>query len=75
MHGFVANKIIEKKLSVRQTENFVKIFKTKKIVLKLIKMPNMKKFRKIYFRKNWSYMFLLKIIKEIKELLLFLIKN
>jgi len=27
---FVANKIIEKKLSVRQTENFVKIFKTKK---------------------------------------------
>ena len=27
---FVANKIIEKKLSVRQSENFVKIFKTKK---------------------------------------------
>ena len=27
---FVANKIIEKKLSVRQTESFVKIFKTKK---------------------------------------------
>ncbi len=27
---FVANKIIEKKLSVRQTENFVKIFKLKK---------------------------------------------
>ena len=27
---FVANKIIEKKLSVRQTENFVKIFKIKK---------------------------------------------
>ena len=27
---FVANKIIEKKLSVRQAENFVKIFKTKK---------------------------------------------
>ncbi|WP_440675603.1 ParB/RepB/Spo0J family partition protein [Candidatus Pelagibacter sp. HIMB1593] len=27
---FVANKIIEKKLSVRQTENFVKIFKNKK---------------------------------------------
>ena len=25
--GFIANKIIEKKLSVRQTENFVKIFK------------------------------------------------
>ena len=28
--SFVANKIIEKKLSVRQVENFVKIFKTKK---------------------------------------------
>ena len=28
--SFVANKIIEKKLSVRQTENFVKIFKNKK---------------------------------------------
>ena len=27
---FVANKIVEKKLSVRQAENFVKIFKTKK---------------------------------------------
>jgi ParB family chromosome partitioning protein len=27
---FVARKIIEKKLSVRQAENFVKIFKTKK---------------------------------------------
>ena len=27
---FLANKIVEKKLSVRQTENFVRIFKTKK---------------------------------------------
>ena len=31
---FIANKIIEKKLSVRQTENFVKIFKKSKIVSK-----------------------------------------
>ena len=31
---FVANKIVEKKLSVRQSENFVKIFKTKKYSLK-----------------------------------------
>ena len=31
---FVANKIIEKKLSVRQSENFVKIFKIKKHSLK-----------------------------------------
>jgi ParB family chromosome partitioning protein len=29
--SFVANKIIEKKLSVRQAENFVKIFKNKKV--------------------------------------------
>ena len=28
--NFVANKIVEKKLSVRQAENFVKIFKEKK---------------------------------------------
>ncbi len=28
--SFIANKIVEKKLSVRQAENFVKIFKTKK---------------------------------------------
>jgi len=28
--NFIANKIIEKKLSVRQAENFVKIFKNKK---------------------------------------------
>jgi ParB family chromosome partitioning protein len=31
---FVANKILEKNLSVRQTENFVKIFKIKKQSLK-----------------------------------------
>ena len=39
---FVANKIIEKKLSVRQTENFVKIFKTRKNQLKDRKDPNIK---------------------------------
>ena len=37
---FIANKIIEKKLSVRQTENFVKIFKKKKITNNLPKDPN-----------------------------------
>ena len=37
---FVARKIIEKKLSVRQTENFVKIFKIKKKSLKLPKDIN-----------------------------------
>ena len=39
---FVANKIIDKKLSVRQSENFVKIFKHKKNNLKEFKDPNIK---------------------------------
>ena len=38
---FVANKIIEKNLSVRQSENFVKIFKIKKRSLKLSKDINL----------------------------------
>ena len=40
--SFVANKVIEKNLSVRQTENFVKIFKTKKNKLKVQKDPNIR---------------------------------
>jgi ParB family chromosome partitioning protein len=39
---FVAKKIIEKKLSVRQAENFVKIFKTKKYLFKAPKDANLK---------------------------------
>ena len=38
--SFVANKIIEKKLSVRQAENFVKIFKNKKNTLRTSKDTN-----------------------------------
>ena len=38
---FVANKIVEKSLSVRQAENFVKIFKTKKQPLKISKDTNL----------------------------------
>ena len=38
---FVANKIIEKNLSVRQSENFVKIFKIKKQSIKKIKDINL----------------------------------
>ena len=38
---FVTKKIIEKKLSVRQTENFVKIFKIKKQSTKSIRDPNL----------------------------------
>jgi ParB family transcriptional regulator, chromosome partitioning protein len=38
---FIANKIIEKNLSVRQSENFVKIFKTKKHSLKPSKDVNL----------------------------------
>ena len=37
---FIANKIIEKKLSVRQTENFVKIFKKRKKSSNLSKDPD-----------------------------------
>ncbi len=37
---FIANKIIEKKLSVRQAENFVKIFKKKPNSIKIVKDPN-----------------------------------
>jgi len=39
---FLAKKIIEKQLSVRQTESLVKIFKTKKISKFKIKDPNLK---------------------------------
>tara|TARA_A100000164_G_C21937755_1_gene788925 strand:- start:2689 stop:3531 length:843 start_codon:yes stop_codon:yes gene_type:complete len=39
---FIANKIIEKKLSVRQTENFVKIFKKNSSIYKTKKDPNIK---------------------------------
>ena len=42
---FVANKIIEKNLSVRQSENFVKIFKTKKHSLKKSKILTYKSLR------------------------------
>jgi len=40
--AFVAKKIIEKSLSVRQVENFVKIFKIKKHAFKNSKDPNLK---------------------------------
>ena len=39
---FIANKIIEKRLSVRQAENFVKIFKKKPGITKSFKDPNIK---------------------------------
>ena len=38
--SFVASKIVEKKLSVRQSENFVKIFKNKKIKSRITKDTN-----------------------------------
>ena len=43
---FVANKIIEKKLSVRQAEKFVNIFKKKKNSLSIYKDPNIKNLEK-----------------------------
>ena len=39
---FIAEKIVEKKLSVRQTENFVKIFKKKRVISNISKDPNIK---------------------------------
>ena len=38
---FVAKKIVEKKLSVRQTENLVRVFKTKKVPKYISKDPNL----------------------------------
>ena len=43
---FVANKIIEKKLSVRQSENFVKIFKKSKNKILKFKDPNIQDLEK-----------------------------
>ena len=43
---FVANKIVEKKLSVRQSENFVKIFKEKKQKFSISKDPNIRDLEK-----------------------------
>ena len=40
--SFVANKIVEKKLSVRQTENFVRILKNKKPKSDILRDPNIK---------------------------------
>jgi ParB family chromosome partitioning protein len=40
--SFVADKIFKKKLSVRQAENFVKIFKSKRQKLKIIKNSNIR---------------------------------
>ena len=50
--SFIANKIIEKKLSVRQTENFVKIFKKKRFFTKISKDPNIKDLEQIISEKT-----------------------
>ena len=50
--SFIANKIIEKKLSVRQTENFVKIFKKKRVFTKISKDPNIKDLEQIISEKT-----------------------
>ena len=43
---FIAKKVIEKKLSVRQTENFVKLFKKKPNSIKISKDPNISQLEK-----------------------------
>ena len=49
--NFVANKIVEKKLSVRQSENLVKIFKQKKILAKKIDDPNIRSLQNLIIEK------------------------
>ena len=49
---FIANKIIEKQLSVRQTENFVKIFKKKPSSIKHSRDPNIKNLESIISNKT-----------------------
>jgi len=49
--AFIAEKIIEKKLSVRQTENFVKIFKGKKGTKNFLKDPNIKNLENVIIEK------------------------
>tara|TARA_A100001234_G_C12612192_1_gene379998 strand:+ start:16 stop:855 length:840 start_codon:yes stop_codon:yes gene_type:complete len=49
--SFVANKIIEKKLSVRQTENFVRIFKSKKNLNTKPRDANLKELERIISEK------------------------
>ena len=49
--NFVANKIIEKKLSVRQTENLVKIFKTKKKQLRNDRDANIRELEQSLYQK------------------------
>ena len=49
--SFLANKIIDKKLSVRQAENLVKIFKINKISKKSHKDPNLKELEQLLIEK------------------------
>ena len=50
--SFIASKIIEKKLSVRQSENFVKIFKKKSSYKRLLKDPNIKQLEDLLINKT-----------------------
>ncbi len=55
---FIANKIIEKKLSVRQAENFVKIFKKKPGLTNKSKDPNIKDLEQSITDKTGLYVFI-----------------
>ena len=55
---FIANKIIEKKLSVRQAENFVKIFKKKSGLTNKSKDPNIKDLEQSITDKTGLYVFI-----------------
>ena len=71
---FIANKIVEKKLSVRQAENFVKIFKSKKQKINYSKDPNIKDLERSILKKL-ALMYKLIMIKKTEELLHFLLKK
>ena len=55
---FIANKIIEKKLSVRQAENFVKIFKKKSGLTNKSKDPNIEDLEQSITDKTGLYVFI-----------------
>ena len=71
---FVANKIVEKRLSVRQTENFVKIFKKKGSKITLSKDPNIRDLEQIISDKT-GFSVIIKNNKRNKGTITFVYKD
>ena len=55
---FVANKIIDKKLSVRQAENLVRVFKIKRIPKNILKDPNLRQLESSLINKTGLNIFI-----------------